>query len=443
MADPPGDGNRPPDIGSGAERKQARQYQVYEYNQNDTYPYRVIVQAENGTEGQAQINKLTVGKMLSQNKEYKNNIFNMRPLGRNKLLVFLKSYQAANRLQSDPQLKPKGYRAYIPRSFVAVSGVVSGVPVDMTTEEILENIRSDVPILGINRLHRYEGANKIETTRISIAFRSSTLPREVRLFCCLNSVRPFINKPVLCLNCLRYNHKTENCRSKQRCTNCAQQHDGMETGDCPNSRKCLYCKTNSEHRTSDEACAERVRQRNIKTIMAKSTMTYMEAKEQYPILTQNRYDALENLVEFPELPDSFANMAAGQYRTKNERQYKPQKPKRPLQEVNIADQVQVMADKKQKTGEKESTGVALFNKFKVTEFEKWAQRFEEQRRKSITEQLSGNMQHGDGTAINRVTGDQLMDGAADNSQTTNGSTSNHRFRGSIVDWFQAENKQGM
>lgn len=436
--DPPDRQSKPPD--KTADQTE-RRYNVYEYNQNDTYPYRVIVQLENDAEGKAQINKLTVGKMLSQTQEYKNNIVNMRPLGKNKLLVFLKSHHTANSLQLDKQLTCKGYRAYIPRSFVAVSGVVSGVPIDITIEEIKLNIRSDYPVLSINRLHRYEGANKIETTRISIAFRASTLPKDVRLFCCVNSVRPFVSKPVLCLNCLRYNHRTDSCRSKKRCGNCALQHDGMETGDCPNKKKCLYCKSNSDHRTADEECAERVRQRNIKTIMAKSTMTFMEAKEQNPTLTQNRYEALENAVDFPTLPDSFASMAGGQFRTKNDRQYKPQKPKRTIQEVNIADQVEVLADKKKKVNEKEPTGVALFNKFKVSDFERWAQRFEEQRTQSITQQLSGSeTQSGDGTAINGETSIQHEENTADSRQSRYGKTSDRWRRPSTVDWSQAANE---
>lgn len=170
--------------------------------------------------------------------------------------------------------------------------------------------------------------------------------------------------------------------------------------------------------------------------MAKSTMTYMEAKEQFPILTQNRYDALEDAAEFPALPDSFAGVTAGKYRTRNERQYKPQKQKRLLQDVNIADQVQIMTDKKQKTGEPENTGVALFNKFKVSEFEQWAQRFEEQRRKSINEQLSRVDQNGDGAAALGAAGSQK-------TATVPNSTSNRLPRGSTVDWSQAANNEDM
>lgn len=367
-----------------------RTYQTYEYNQYDTSPFRVIVQLQNDEEGKQRINKLSLGKVLSKIDEYKNNITNMRALGRNKVLVFLKNFQVANKLQSDQMLRKNNYKAYIPRSFVSVTGVVAGVPVDMSIEEISQNITSKYPILGINRLHRYEGGNKIETHRISITFRASKLPEDVRLFCCINSVRPFVNKPVLCLNCLRYNHSTENCRSKKRCPNCTLQHEDLDVGDCPNKQKCLYCKENSDHRTSDEGCAERKRQRNIKTIMAKTTLTYMEAKEQFPILTQNRYELLENSGDFPSLPNSFAEISSGMYRTRNEQQYRPTKPKRPIEEVNIADQVQIFTEKKKKTDGEQQNGVALFNTFRVTDFERWAQKFEEQRRQQLQQQCGGN-----------------------------------------------------
>lgn len=389
----------PPGIASGGKPDSKatntnKVYQTYEYNQNDASPFRVIVQLLDDDEGRLRINKLSLGKVLSKIDEYKQNITNMRALGRNKVLVFLRSCLTANKMQADKMLRNNNYKAYIPRSFVSVSGVVAGVPTDMTIEEIQENISSCYPILAINRLHRYESGKKIEAHRISVTFRASTLPPEVRLFCCINTVRPFITKPVLCLNCLRYNHATDNCRSRKRCPNCTQQHEGLEFGDCPNKAKCLYCKDNSNHRTSDEECAEKKRQRNIRTIMAKSTLTFMEAKEQFPILTENRYELLENAECFPPLPNTFAEMSAGQYKTKNVQQCRPQKPKRTNTEVNIADQVQVYAEKKKKKvdgdKEKEQNGVALFNTFKVTDFERWAQRMEEQRKVQLQQQLGGD-----------------------------------------------------
>lgn len=385
----------PPDKSRNAEQQQ-KVYTIYEYHQQDVFPYRVIVQLADDNKGELRINKLTLGRLVSKQNDYKNSIYNMRALGRNKVLVFLKDYQTANKLQSDPMLKNNNYKAYIPRSFVSVSGVVAGVPTDMDLEEIKENISSNFPILAINRLHRYEAGNKIPTNRISIVFRASKLPTEVRLFCCINSVRPFINKPVLCLNCLRYNHKTESCRSKKRCENCSLQHEGLETGQCQNRSKCLYCRNNDEHRTTDQNCPERIRQKNIKSIMAKTTLTYMEAREQNPTFTQNRYEILENADEFPTIPESYAKMTSGVYKPVNAHQYKPQKAKRPIEQVNIAEQVTVFADKKKKKddGEEQRNGVALFNKYRVDDFEKFVQKFELQQKHKDQQQQIGN--DGDG-----------------------------------------------
>ncbi|XP_058817391.1 uncharacterized protein LOC131680698 [Topomyia yanbarensis] len=85
--------------------------------------------------------------------EYKQNATNVRALGRNKVLVFLKCFQTANKLQSDQVLRKNNYKTYIPRNFVSVAGVVAGVPTDMSIDEIQENISSQYSILAINRLH--------------------------------------------------------------------------------------------------------------------------------------------------------------------------------------------------------------------------------------------------------------------------------------------------
>lgn len=77
--DPPGE-----DSGGGQKEQNTntnKTYQVYEYNQTDTSPFRVIVQLRDDDAGQLRINKLSLGKVLSKSDEYKKNITNMRALG--------------------------------------------------------------------------------------------------------------------------------------------------------------------------------------------------------------------------------------------------------------------------------------------------------------------------------------------------------------------------
>lgn len=385
------DGDPPP--GTGGSRNQQKIHEVYEYNKNDVGPYRLIAELVDDKEGKIRINKLTLGKLLSRTKEYKENVINMRPMGMKKLLVFVKNMNTANKLQGDKTIKENNYKFYVPKSFLSVTGVIAGVPADMTDDEIMENMECEVPIMNVYRLNRYVDKQKQPSNRISVTFRANKLPAEVKLYCCNNRVLPFINKPVLCGKCLRYGHKTDSCRSKGRCAACSQQHEGMEQGECNNKILCLYCK--KEHKTTDPNCPEWNKQRNIKTIMAKSNMTYLEAKEMSPIFTQNRYDLLEDLTESPTPVESFAEMVSGKFKPKDPYQYKPQaaKNKRPMKEVNIADTVKVYAEKKQKTDKPsdksaEPTGVALFNRYSATEFERFAAQFEKQRQQELNQQYN-------------------------------------------------------
>lgn len=345
---------------------------VYTYNDTDSGPYRVLVELTDNQDGNLAINKLSLGKILSKKTDYKQNVINVRPLGRKKLMVLTKTAQAANQLQEDDSLKQQNYTVYIPKHFLTVSGVISGVPVEMMPEEILANISSTVPILGVTRLHRYDNGVKIPATRIGVTFRSKQLPKEVRMFCCTNSVQPFVSKAVFCQKCLRYNHRTQNCRSRQRCDKCTLSHDEEGYQECQRSIKCLHCKTEGKHQTGDFGCPERTRQNNLKTILSKTNLTMMEAREIYPIYTENQYALLENIQEYPALPESYASVSMNTTRPKqqNSKGRAPQSTKRTSEEVNIGEIVPVYNDSKKRKNQQEENGTALFNRYRVNELEK-------------------------------------------------------------------------
>lgn len=346
---------------------------AYTYDDTDTGPYRVLVELLDTKEDSISINKLSFGKILTKVKEYKQNVINVKPLGKKKLMVHIKTAQAANQMQADQSLRQQNYNVYIPKHFLTVSGVISGVPLEMTVEEIKESISSTVPVLDVTRLHRYENGNKIPVTRVGVTFRSHQLPREVRMFCCTNRVQPFASKAVFCQKCLRYNHRTQNCRSRQRCEKCSLSHEEEGYGNCQKPVKCLHCKTEGKHQTGDYACPERTRQNNLKLIMAKTNLTMIEAREVYPVYTENQYSVLENIEEYPKLPESYAEVIY------NKPKSKPQvrgvrfqgNTKRPSDEVNVGDVVQIFNDpKKRKNQESEETGTALFNRYRTSEAEK-------------------------------------------------------------------------
>lgn len=105
--------------------------------------------------------------------------------------------------------------------------------------------------------------------------------------------------------------------------------------------------------------------------MARSNLTYIEATEQFPILTQNYYEALLEGAEDPTPAESFATMTAGSFKWKPPpRKAVQRRPEPNVRSTIISEQVKVYNSKKNPTANT-SNGVALFNKYKVTEAEKW------------------------------------------------------------------------
>ncbi|XP_058447434.1 uncharacterized protein LOC131427883 [Malaya genurostris] len=369
-----GPGDPDPGGGSTQTKENGRQWQTYEYESIDKGPYRLIVQLTERTENVV-INKLTVGKILSQNNEYKENILNLKSMGRNKVLVIVKNAYTANHMQANQEIWKQKYKAYIPKHFLTVSGVITSVPVEMSSEEIMDNITCTVPILSVTRLHKFENEQKIPTTRIGVTFRSNQLPTEVRMFCCTNKVKPFVSKVIFCQKCLRYNHRTNNCRSQQRCDTCGNKHDEEGYKQCNRPEWCVHCR-NEGHKSGVIECPERTRQNNLKIILSKSNLTSLEAQEQYPIYTQNSFNLLGNIEDYPTLMSSYAKTSENMIPTNRHkpREQTKQNPKRSSEEtsntINI-NHTELRSDKKRKTGSGQVTnGRALFNPYKTNDAEK-------------------------------------------------------------------------
>ncbi|XP_058816307.1 uncharacterized protein LOC131679584 [Topomyia yanbarensis] len=221
----------------------------------------------------------------------------------------------ANFFVGNEKLKERGYKAYIPRHVVCVTGVLAGIPADISVDEIKADMECKYPVVDVYRLNRFVDGSPRPTNRVSVTFRTKQLLEKVKIFCCWNQVRPFVQKVLFCKNCHRCIHKTENCKSKLRCSNCTEIHDETDVNykNCTKQLKCWYCKTTS-HGTTDETCPEREKQRNKKALMARQNLTFVEAQELVtPILSSNIYEALVEVSDNPTPAESFAKMTAGNF----------------------------------------------------------------------------------------------------------------------------------
>lgn len=313
--DPPGK----PGASNKNETETAKEKRTYEnmvYTYRDMAPYRVYVELRN-RENDQKINKYMLGSaMLALNM--KTYVIDMKYVGKYKIIVFLNNFNKANELVHIINTKNVIYRAYVPKHLVSISGVVSGVEVDLEEEFIRQNMECEVPIMGVRRMTRYvPGEGKIPISRICVTFRSNELPKSVKLLCCVGSVQPFTPKVVVCDKCLRFGHRTENCRGAIRCSKCSERHENAaQYSNCHNDAKCAHCKS-PEHSSTNEMCPERKRQQEIRTLMARKNVTFIEAREQVRVFSHNIYEPLQNADEFPPLEESYASITGGQYKWTN------------------------------------------------------------------------------------------------------------------------------
>ena len=259
------------------------------YTPQDVSPYRIIVESiQDPNNGVVQrINRLKIGKNL-QDIGFVKSILDILQINKRKAAIFTDNYKIANEICKNVLLK-NTYKIHIPHYLVTVSGVISGVPLEITNEEILMNIKApNTQVTGIQRLKRKVEGELIDSFRIKVTFRSNKLPENVRLFHTITKVRPFFRKANFCNKCLRYNHSEQFCRSEKRCQNCTK----LDCKGCQVNPKCMYC--HQDHKTNDACCNERSFQNKINKIMSSKNMLYIEAR-QFAISGYNTYEQLAYL----------------------------------------------------------------------------------------------------------------------------------------------------
>jgi len=166
-------------------------------------------------------------------------------------------------------------------------GVISGIPTDMTEDEVMTYV--EVPkgcgkILKVRRINRKvitEGTVEWKPTGTCVVtFDGQTLPN--RVFCGYTSlaVSQYIYPTIQCRKCCRFGHVEAICRSKSRCFKCSQEHQYNECDVSPSEAFCVLC--SGSHFANSRSCPEYTRQKAIKTMMAEKAVSYLEASKAVP-----------------------------------------------------------------------------------------------------------------------------------------------------------------
>ena len=162
-----------------------------------------------------------------------------------------------------------------PQSLNKTFGVIGPIGTDTTEEEIMDELSSDIPVLGIKRLTK--GREKNLTQCVRLTFKGTDLPETVKIGYMRFSVRLFIDKPWQCYNCQNFGHNADQCHSQTRCSFCSRNHQSRE---CPNRNsdseaKCPNCSGN--HTSSYGGCKYIKEAKRVEKERAEKKLSYREA----------------------------------------------------------------------------------------------------------------------------------------------------------------------
>ena len=173
-------------------------------------------------------------------------------------------------------------------------GIIKGVPLYLSNEQLKECIESSVEITEVIRQKRYNrDLKKLEDSyAVMVVFTGNFLPPSV--WCCGRKKEVFVyNRRILqCFKCQRYGHVQKNCRANEPvCLRCCGKHESVS---CPlkNSDpaekvkfyKCANCK--GCHSSTSRECPIRQQNRNILEMAEKYNMGYRRAQVMYRTYAQ-------------------------------------------------------------------------------------------------------------------------------------------------------------
>lgn len=254
------------------------------YTNNDLGPFIVYVQNKEGNIGK--FHRISTAKLIREAiPQFQNNINDISVIGVNRIKVEFSNGESANKLVESKLLSEKNYDVFIPQFNKRRQGVVKGVDIDISEEELVHIIKpkfgKELEILEIRRLKRKLIINNevtyVPNQTIVISFKGQTLPKQVVIEKIIFEVEPYIQRVVQCLKCLRYGHISNQCKGTERCKRCGEPHSNCSQDEI---LFCVLCK-GAHEATDRRVCPEFAKQKTVKNIMGTQNISYKEAVKKY------------------------------------------------------------------------------------------------------------------------------------------------------------------
>ncbi|XP_060530328.1 uncharacterized protein LOC132704379 isoform X1 [Cylas formicarius] len=293
------------------------------YEITDQGPFMVIL--EGITIKVGTLHPMNFGKLLQAQKVQ--GILKISRKGANKIGLEFNTSESANKfLSNETYSTAGGYNKYIPQRLVTCRGLVRDIG-DLIDEddfyseaEAKVNIGRSlkrVKIVNVRRLTKRVkcpgvlpgtfGFKTVPSNDYIITFDGKTLPESISIYKNECSIEKYVSPVVLCMNCCRFGHWKNQCKSKGRCSFCSGDHPVFHCelkeqfykkkpcptdhlnhegkcslGNCEISPKptCIHCK--GSHQATDRSCPEMDRQKKINEAMAWYNLSFFEAAKLFP-----------------------------------------------------------------------------------------------------------------------------------------------------------------
>lgn len=193
-----------------------------------------------------------------------------------KLLITFENILSSEKLCSCPVFVEMGWRCQKSWEVGISHGVLKDIERDISDEELMNNISSEIDIVSTRRLNRRNQDGWVPSESVKISFLGSSLPQYIYLFGMKVKVEPYIFPVTQCSRCWRYGHVAKMCPSnKIICPKCGKSHANCDT----TNFTCVNC--NGDHMALAKTCPIFKKEKRIRELMSEYNCTYRRALTLY------------------------------------------------------------------------------------------------------------------------------------------------------------------
>nr|CAH7765852.1 unnamed protein product [Callosobruchus chinensis] len=271
------------------------------YKQTDTGPFHVYAENINNDFAN-KLNPVKVGEaILKALPDIDNQIKKIEPIGNNRVRIIFRNSTAANALlKASNFFKIYNLDFYIPKFMVHRQGIIA-VDKEFSEEYMLSKVKPydlhcNFTVEPVKRMHRRVTENNtpkfVPINKVIIGFEAQELPKYISINHVIFEVSTYIQKVILCHNCMHIGHLGKQCKGKPRCAKCKEEHPSNACPNPENETKCFYCEGN-HYIYKIGQCSEFQRKKDIKKYMATSNYSYKDAEK---AISQISYDQITKYV---------------------------------------------------------------------------------------------------------------------------------------------------